>query len=158
MQTPERSKLALKVPPVVVLLVVLIAVYIHDQLFPLGNILGESRYMLAQVLFALAVFIAIAGIVSFKRAKTTVNPVQIEKASSLVTSGMFRITRNPMYLGMLLLVIGFAIRLDNPIALIWAVVFQQYMNRFQIFPEERMLAFLFGDAYENYMTRVRRWL
>jgi protein-S-isoprenylcysteine O-methyltransferase Ste14 len=158
MQTPERSKLALKVPPVVVLLVALIAVYIHDQLFPLGNILGESRYMLAQVLFALAIFIAIAGIVSFKRAKTTVNPVQIEKASNLVTSGMFRITRNPMYLGMLLLVIGFAIRLDNPIALIWAVVFQQYMNRFQIFPEERMLAFLFGDAYENYMTRVRRWL
>jgi protein-S-isoprenylcysteine O-methyltransferase Ste14 len=71
---------------------------------------------------------------------------------------MFRFTRNPMYLGMLVLVISLTIKLDNPIALIWALAFQQYMNRFQIMPEERMLATLFGDTYKHYMNRVRRWL
>jgi protein-S-isoprenylcysteine O-methyltransferase Ste14 len=158
MQTSERPKLALKIPPVVVLLLALLAVYITDQVIPMSGFFGEWRYSISLGLLMIAVVIAVAGIVSFKRANTTVHPVKIEKASQLVTSGMFRFSRNPMYLGMLLISIAFAVRLDNPFALVWALGFQQYMNRYQIGPEERMLTQLFGDAYKQYMTRVRRWL
>jgi protein-S-isoprenylcysteine O-methyltransferase Ste14 len=100
----------------------------------------------------------IGGILSFRRAKTTVNPLKPEKATHLVTSGVYRITRNPMYVGMLFLLIAWAIYLDSPWALLGPLAFVLFMNRFQIGPEEKALEVLFGDEFSDYKRRVRRWL
>lgn len=100
----------------------------------------------------------VAGIISFRLAKTTVNPLRPEKASSLVTSGVYRYTRNPMYVGMLFLLMAWALYLDSPWALAGPLAFVLYMNRFQIGPEEKALEALFGDDFLDYKRRVRRWL
>ena len=81
-----------------------------------------------------------------------------QKASALVTSGVYRITRNPMYLGMLLVLAGWAVWLGNAAALIGLPLFVGVLNLLQIAPEERVLRGRFGDAFTRYAARVRRWI
>ncbi len=102
--------------------------------------------------------IAWSGVVSFRRARTTVNPLRPEAATSLVASGIYRYTRNPMYLGMLLVLVGWIVFLARPWALVVLPAFVAYMNRFQIGPEERALEGIFGGEFEAYRRAVRRWL
>jgi len=102
--------------------------------------------------------ISIFGIVSFRRAKTTINPHKPSAASSLVTSGVYRYTRNPMYLGLSVTLMGWAVFLSNPLALLAVPLFVLYINKFQINPEERVLSSLFGAEYAAYKEKVRRWL
>ena len=102
--------------------------------------------------------VALAGDLEFKRARTTVNPFKPQNASALVTSGVFRFTRNPMYLGLLLVVVGWCFFLCSAIALLGPVAFVAYISRFQIRPEERALLSKFGPSYSDYLARVRRWL
>jgi protein-S-isoprenylcysteine O-methyltransferase Ste14 len=111
----------------------------------------------ALILACIGQSISIAGILAFRRAKTTVNPVQASSASSLVIRGVYRYTRNPTYVGLLLPPLAWAVFLANPLAVLWVVVFVLYISRFQIIPEERVLASLFGAEYEAYKARVRRW-
>ncbi|GAB3104640.1 hypothetical protein GCM10027081_35450 [Cupriavidus yeoncheonensis] len=96
--------------------------------------------------------------VSFLRAKTTMNPVRPDTASLLVTDGVFRFTRNPMYLSLLLYLLAWAVYLSNWLALLLLPLFVLYINRFQIAPEERMLSSLFDAQYVAYKGKVRRWL
>jgi protein-S-isoprenylcysteine O-methyltransferase Ste14 len=98
------------------------------------------------------------GIVSFRRAKTTVNPMKPSSSSSLVISGIYKYTRNPMYLGFVLVLLGWAAFLSNLAALALVPAFVLYLNYFQIMPEEHVLASLFPDAYPAYRARVRRWI
>ncbi|MEX0662962.1 MAG: isoprenylcysteine carboxylmethyltransferase family protein [Balneolaceae bacterium] len=107
---------------------------------------------------ACGVIFCVAGILSFKRAKTTVDPLHPESASSLVTSGIYKISRNPIYVGFALLLFAWAVYLASPGSLIGVLLFVIYMDRFQIVPEERVLMKLFGDNYEQYQANVRRWL
>jgi protein-S-isoprenylcysteine O-methyltransferase Ste14 len=104
------------------------------------------------------VTVAVIGVVSYRRAKTTVNPMNFEGTSSLVTSAIYKLTRNPMYLGMLLIVVALAVFLGSVWFLLAPVAFVLYINRFQIKPEERALAQLFGAPYAEYIASVRRWL
>jgi protein-S-isoprenylcysteine O-methyltransferase Ste14 len=99
-----------------------------------------------------------AGVVQFRRARTTVNPLTPEASSSLVVAGIYRGTRNPMYLGFLVALTGMALWLASPAALLVLPLFVLYMNRFQIVPEERALAARFGSSFEQYRRSVRRWL
>jgi protein-S-isoprenylcysteine O-methyltransferase Ste14 len=101
---------------------------------------------------------ALAGNLEFRRLRTTVNPFKPENATALVTSGIYRFTRNPMYVGLALLVLGWAAFLCSAWALLGPVVFVLYVSRFQIAPEERVLSAKFGAAYTEYTARVRRWL
>jgi protein-S-isoprenylcysteine O-methyltransferase Ste14 len=110
------------------------------------------------ILSFLGLAVASAGIVSFRRAKTTVNPTQPGSASALVGSGIYRVTRNPMYLGLLLVLLGWGVFLSNAVALIWIGAYVAYMNRFQIAPEERALSRLFSHEFLAYKAKVRRWL
>jgi len=116
------------------------------------------RTGVAIVIALLGVAAAVFGNISFRRAKTTVNPFKPETASSLVTSGIYRVTRNPMYLGMLLVLVGWAVFLANGLAVIAIALFPAYITRFQIKPEERALMALFGEQYASYSSRVRRWI
>lgn len=102
--------------------------------------------------------IALAGVAAFHKARTTVNPLAPARASALVTGGVYGITRNPMYLGMLLVLLGWAVWLGNVAALLGPAVSVLVLNQLQIKPEERILRQRFGEAYVRYAARVRRWL
>jgi len=102
--------------------------------------------------------IGIAGVLAFRQAQTTVNPVKPESASTVVSNGIFAYTRNPMYLALLLLLLAYAIWLENMLAFVGCPLFVAYMNRFQIYPEERALEGLFGERYLVYKQKVRRWI
>jgi len=112
----------------------------------------------ALLLAALGVGIATAGVVSCRRAQTTVNPFRPEEASELVTTGIYGYTRNPMYLGMAVVLLGWATWLASAWALAGIAAFVAYLTRFQIVPEERALERLFGAAFTEYRARVNRWL
>jgi protein-S-isoprenylcysteine O-methyltransferase Ste14 len=127
----------------------------------LGPVLDVSLAVRASVAVALTLLggaISIAGVVSFARAKTTVNPLKPETASALVASGIYRWTRNPMYLGLLTVLLGWAAFLASPWGVLGPVIFVLYLNRFQIAPEERALERLFGASFVAYKSKVRRWL
>lgn len=118
----------------------------------------EWRIGLALLVSLAGLGICLAGVLSFRRARTTVNPLKPQAASALVRSGVYRYTRNPMYLGFATVLIAWSIFLAWPPALLGVLGFVLYMNRFQIGPEERALASLFGEAFAQYCRQVRRWL
>ena len=99
-----------------------------------------------------------SGIVAFRRKGTTIDPKKPQKASHLVREGIYQWTRNPMYLGMLLILIGGAIRTGSPFGILPIFLFIFYMTRFQIIPEEKALKKRFGSVYEDYCRKVRRWI
>jgi protein-S-isoprenylcysteine O-methyltransferase Ste14 len=148
----------LKIPPPVVGLAVAALMWLAARGLPtlVFEFPARTRFAAGFVIGGIA--IAAAGVVAFRRAKTTVNPMQPASSSSLVVSGVYQMTRNPMYLGFLLVLVGWAIFLANAIAFLLLPVFVFYMNRFQIEPEERALSALFGEEFGAYRARVRRWL
>ncbi|MDW8260874.1 MAG: isoprenylcysteine carboxylmethyltransferase family protein [Gammaproteobacteria bacterium] len=148
----------LKIPPPLVALALGVAMWFVAQLPPQPSLGLRWRVALA-ALPALAGFaLAVAGVRAFRRAGTTVHPMKPQETTALVTSGVFRYTRNPMYLGVLLLLLAWSIALLSPWALVGPVGFLAYITRFQIVPEERELARKFGGDYDRYRAWVRRWL
>ena len=150
--------LELKVPPVSLVLAAALAMWLAPSAGPDFILPPMARATIAPVLVAGGAFLSLAGVASFLRAKTTVNPTKPGSVSSLVTTGVYRFTRNPMYLGLLLMLLGWAAFLSNALAFVVVPLFVLYMNRFQIVPEERALSALFGAEFDAYATRVRRWL
>jgi protein-S-isoprenylcysteine O-methyltransferase Ste14 len=116
------------------------------------------RIGIAAVIALLGLFVGASGFLAFGRAKTTIDPVNIDRASALVTGGIFRFTRNPMYVGFTLLLLGWAVYLAAPWAFVGPVVFVLFITRYQIAPEERVMLAKFGAAYADYQARVRRWI
>lgn len=109
--------------------------------------------------------VAVAGLVvsglavrAFRRARTTVDPTQPERASTLVTGGLFAVSRNPMYIGVALVLVGWGVWLAHPVAVLLPLVFVAYLDRMQVPREEQALAATFGDEYARYAREVRRWL
>ncbi|MFM9936629.1 MAG: methyltransferase family protein [Novosphingobium sp.] len=98
------------------------------------------------------------AIAAFGRARTTINPVDIDAASTLVTTGIYGVSRNPMYVGLTSLLLALALGLGNAWLLLGPLGFALYITRFQILPEERAMAARFGETYAAYRSRVRRWL
>lgn len=152
------NTLELKVPPPIVALVLALLMWLTPAFGGLVHFPYLARVLCAVVLVCVGLGISIAGVLAFRRAKTTVNPVKASSASSLVIQGVYRYTRNPMYVGLLLTLLAWAVFLANPLAVLWVVVFVLYITRFQIIPEERVLTSLFGTEYEAYKSRVRRWV
>jgi protein-S-isoprenylcysteine O-methyltransferase Ste14 len=150
--------LELKVPPPVVAALVAMLMWLAAWAVPALRFEMPGRRVIAGCVALAGVAVSIAGVMSFRRARTTVNPLKPESASSLVVSGVYRISRNPMYVGMLLVLLAWAVWLANVMALVIAPGFLLYMNRFQIGPEENALAKMFGEEYAAYRSRVRRWL
>jgi protein-S-isoprenylcysteine O-methyltransferase Ste14 len=150
--------LELKVPPLLVWLVAAGAMAGVARLAPQLDFTMPGRGIVALTLAVLGVAIAAAGVRAFHRKRTTVNPLTPGASSAVVSDGVYRISRNPMYLGFLLALAGWAVYLSNAGALLLLPVFVAYMTRFQIKPEERALLAKFGTEFEQYMGRVRRWL
>jgi protein-S-isoprenylcysteine O-methyltransferase Ste14 len=116
------------------------------------------RLMVACTIFTLGLATFAAGFRAFRKSRTTIDPVQINRASALVTHGIFRFTRNPMYVGFTLLLLGWTAYLAVPLALLGPVGFVLFTNRFQIVPEERTMQSKFGQEYTEYRHKVRRWI
>lgn len=128
------------------------------QLAPGLSVRIPARIVLTAALAALGVAVAVTGVVAFHRARTTVNPLKPQESSALVVSGIYARTRNPMYVGMALVLAAWSVFLGNPLALLGVAAFVAWIDRLQIRPEERALHGLFGPAFEAYCARVRRWL
>jgi protein-S-isoprenylcysteine O-methyltransferase Ste14 len=150
--------LELKIPPTIVLIVTALLMWLISRTVPAFAFEFPARNLCAIGFAAAGLITAISGVATFRRAKTTVNPLKPQSASSLVSWGVYRITRNPMYLGGLLILTGWAIFLSTPVAFLFLPAYIFYMNLFQIGPEERALTSLFGSEFIAYKSRVRRWL
>ncbi len=150
--------LELKIPPPAVALITAALMWLIARIAPGFAFMVSARNLLATGVAAAGLITAIAGVVTFARAKTTVNPTRPQSTSSLVMWGIYSVTRNPMYVGMLLALTAWAIFLSNAAAFLLLPAFILYINRFQIEPEERVLASLFGPEFAEYESRVRRWL
>ena len=152
------QSLELKVPPVPLAAVFAAAMYGVSSAMPAATFVIPGRVGIAVGLTLLATAIALAGVVAFRVNKTTVNPLDPGAASTIVSSGVYRFSRNPMYLGFLLALAAWAVYLSNVLAALFLPAFVSYMNRFQIKAEERALLAKFGPAYSQYMAAVRRWV
>lgn len=150
--------LELKVPPPAVALVTAVLMWLVSRAAPALAFVFPAGSLLAVGLTAIGLMIAISGAVTFRRARTTLNPTKPETSSSLVSWGIYRVTRNPMYLGLLLVLTGWAIFLSNSLAFLFLPGFIVYINRFQIVPEEQALTSLFAHEFIAYRSRVRRWI
>ena len=145
-----------KIPPPIVTLTFGLFIYFTKSLFP--AITNGLLSILSLLSLLIGLSILISAVSSFKKQQTTVNPISIEKASSLVVTGIFKYSRNPMYLGMVLILlsISFKFNLIGGIAL--TMLFAGYITKFQIIPEEIVMNKLFGDEFEKYKNKTRRWI
>lgn len=150
--------LELKIPPPAVATVVALAMWGLSFVVPALEVPWLYRVAAALAIALAGGAFSGAGVLAFRRARTTVNPLKPASASALVDSGIYRITRNPMYVGMLLVLVAWAVFLAAPWLLLGPLAFFLYIGRFQIAPEERVLSRIFGAAYTDYQARVRRWL
>ena len=149
--------LELKVPPLLLFALFAVAMFGLSWAAPATAFSLPGSRAAATLLALSGLGIALAGVAAFRRHKTTVNPLVPSDASSVVASGVYRHSRNPMYLGILLLLAGWALFLSNTAAALLLPAFVAYMNRFQIAPEERILSAKFGAPYASYRRQVRRW-
>lgn len=147
----------LKVPPVIVFLCFGSIMYLLDLVLPIGYFDFFGRLMLAKFLVGIGMVIALLALLQFRFAKTTVDPTKPDKAQSLVISGVFKFSRNPMYLALLLILLALGIFLGNAFNTLVAAGFVAYMNRFQIIPEEQILLNKFGRSFKDYCILTRRW-
>ncbi|MCW8330143.1 isoprenylcysteine carboxylmethyltransferase family protein [Photobacterium sp. SDRW27] len=151
------NKLKLKIPPIALVIIFSILMSGVSKLLPSQGIFGSIDITISILCVISGSVISLLGVMAFRRAQTTVNPMLPQGSSTLVTSGIYSISRNPMYVGFLLLLIGLGFFLSSIYSLMLCAVFVLYMNRFQIQPEEEFLESLFFDDYRRYKANVRRW-
>ncbi len=148
----------LKIPPPVVALICALAIWQSDRWLPVMTRLGSLRTDMAITLTILALGIDLSALAAFIRSRTTIDPRYPHKTSWVVTTGIYGYTRNPMYLGLSLLLTALSLYLGAIAGLLMVVLFVWYTTIFQIMPEERVLEIQFGEDYRDYKARVRRWL
>ena len=152
------SRLELKIPPDVVWVLVAGLMWPVSVRTPRLDVPSPIRVVVAVALTVAGVWFVVAARMSLDKAKTTWRPMTPGQSTSLVSTGVYSVSRNPIYLGMLLVMLGLGVALSSPAALALSVVFVLYLDRFQIEPEERALSTILGQQYSAYQTRVRRWL
>ena len=150
--------LRLRIPPLAVVSLAGGLGWITARMVPALNLEFPGRAELAATFGLLGIICSVFGVASFRLARTTVNPMTPDAATTLVVSGIYRVTRNPMYLGFLLLLLAEMSWLANPVAFLVAPAFVLYLDRFQIGPEEIALRSRFGAEFHSYAARVRRWI
>ncbi len=149
----------IKIPPPLVALIIMFPMWWLGPFFQWAHFEIAYTEWVALLIAGSAISISMAGFIAFRNNQTTVNPLAPETASTLVVESVYGFTRNPMYLGLLLLILSWGLFLSNWFIMVLPpVIFVIYMNFFQIRYEEEALEILFGEGYENYKRKVRRWL
>ncbi|MBU0751113.1 MAG: isoprenylcysteine carboxylmethyltransferase family protein [Gammaproteobacteria bacterium] len=149
--------LELRIPPVALAIIFAVAMAAVAYAVPADAAI-RGKLAVAILLVLTGGLVGMAGVVAFRRHRTTVNPFTPAKSTSLVSTGIYRFSRNPMYLGLLLALFGWCAYLANWASALMLPAFVAYMNRFQIQPEERALTEMFGPQFLAYSKSVRRWL
>lgn len=152
------KQLELLLPPPVIALISGLMMWLIARLFPSMTVEWLYQPAIAALLVLLGLAVGLIGIAAFIRSKTTGNPKQPNKTTKLVRSGIYRLSRNPMYLGMLLMLIAWGMYLNNIASVICIITYIALITRLQIMPEERVLEEKFGEEYLSYKRKVRRWL
>ena len=152
------SQLELRIPPPVLVAafavtILLVAVYVPLVRIPFPG----HKYASAGLVFV-GLLVALVAVLQFRLARTTPNPMSPHKASALISSGIYRWSRNPMYVGLALALLGVAAWGSTLAGYLLVLGFCWYLTRFQIIPEEKALLAAFGQEYAQYMARVRRWV
>jgi protein-S-isoprenylcysteine O-methyltransferase Ste14 len=142
-----------KIPPPIVTIIILSIIYLFDL-----NEYNLNTDIISIITLFIGLIFIISAVIQFINRKTTVNPTKPHKTSTLVITGTYKITRNPMYLGMLLIILSFALYKASIISLILIPLFIFYINKFQIEPEEFEMRKKFGEEYEDYCKKVDRWI
>lgn len=150
--------LDLKIPPPIVGVLVAIAMWAVAKAGLQFSLESHVRYTIVCILIVMGIALDLLGLAAFRASRTTVNPLKPDHASALVTGGVYRFTRNPMYVGAMLLLLAWGIYLSSLLSLAGLPLFVMYITRFQIQPEERALRNIFGEEFSIYEKRVRRWL
>ena len=150
--------LELRIPPLALFIAITALILAANQYLPASRIALPEHRVIAVMAILIGLGVVSAGVFEFRRRKTTMSPFSPERTASVVSSGIYRLSRNPMYLGMALALFGVAVWQSNLFGFAAALLFCAYLTRFQIVPEERMLLKLFGKEYAVYMNQVRRWI
>ena len=150
------KNLELKIPPAIVFLICALTMWGIARLLSFGAL--PHLPALAIAVAGIGVGVGLAALWSFRKARTTVNPLDPSQATHFVSEGVYQLSRNPMYVGLACCLLAWAIWLSYLLTWIGIPLFIIYMTRFQIIPEERVLKLKFGKEYENYCLKVRRWL
>ena len=145
-----------KIPPPIIALICIILNYLSTYI--INPIKFPNTEIISGFIFLVGLLTAIFAILLFKKYKTTVNPIDPEETTTLVTTGIFSITRNPMYLGLFFLISSTVLFFGSWLGIIILVIFVWYINKFQIIPEEQAMEKLFGNKYNEYRKNVRRWI
>ena len=150
--------LELKIPPPIVALCSAVLMWGIAKMLPAQSFDFNARKLCALLILIIGLTIDILALMKFRRTKTTVNPMQPQQTSELVTIGIYRLSRNPMYLGLLLVLTSWGIYLSNFLVLAVLPLFIFYITKFQIIPEERVMWEKFGESFQDYKQSVRRWI
>lgn len=142
-------------PPTYFLAALVLAVVLHFVL-PVYRFWSLPLSLLGVMPLALGIVLNLIADGHFKRGETTVNP--FEQPAALITAFPFSISRNPMYLGMVLMLLGVGLLLGSVTALLPTLLFPFVMNLAFIQEEERMMAATFGAGWDDYRAKVRRWI
>ena len=153
---PSQSRI--RIPPPVIALICAVTMWAVFKLASAMNFDFTGQKFIAGLVIGLGLSMDVISVKGFWSARTTINPIKIENASALVTGGLYRMSRNPMYLGLALVLWGWALWLGNPINILIVAAFIWLINTLQIKPEEAALTEKFGQAYLDYQRRVRRWI
>ena len=153
-----RRSLETKIPPPAYGLLTALLMWLCSQHLPALSIAHPVTQTIGIAMMILGVSIDITALGQFIKRRTTPNPFTPEKANTIVVSGLYRFSRNPMYLGLFILLTGWALNLSNLASLACLALFGWLINQMQIIPEERILTEKFGEAYLNYQQQVRRWI
>lgn len=152
------QSLELKIPPIVLVILFTIIMWMVSLATPTVSFYFSWSNQLASILGVAGIIISTLGVIAFRRGNTTVDPRHPDQSSRLINGGVYRVSRNPMYLGFLFVLLAWAVYLSNGASFLPLPLFVVYMNRFQIIPEERFMMENFGVEYRSYAERVRRWL
>ena len=146
----------LKIPPPLLVMILVIFNYFSSKKIDL--ILIPNQNLISLIIFLIGMLILIKPIFKFIKSKTTIDPIKFKKVNKLITSGIYKYSRNPMYLGLLMIVISTSILYLNILSITTPIIFYFWINRFQIKREEIFLTEKFGKEYLLYMTKTRRWI
>ena len=150
--------LELRIPPLVLVFSAALVMWLIGRWTPDWRFGVRAQILVAVAIASLGVIFCVLGVLQFHRAQTTINPMRPVASTSLVTSGIYRLTRNPMYVGFVLMLFGWAVFLGNPLSLLVLAGLIYYLNRFQVIPEERALVRIFGPEFDAYCRKTRRWI
>ena len=153
----KTKRMELRIPPALVFIVFGGLMWVLDTFSPVGDFEFFGRIWLAGILIFLALLVGTIALIQFFLSRTSADPLHPEKSSKLVKTGIYEISRNPMYLALLLLLLALGLYLGNAFNTLTAAGFVYYINAFQIKPEEKHLQKIFGGEYKQYCTQVRRW-